>query len=255
MKYLKSYLYQTVVVSVMALSGLITGRCSSTEVKTQENENVYIPQVSKPDKIWNVGFLVVDGVYNSELIAPMDILHHTVFHTDPGMKVFTIAPDKDTIITFEGLHILPDYSFNDDIPPIDVLVVPSAKHSMDSDLENMALIDFVRSTGEKASYVISLCDGAFVLAKAGLTVDHESTTFPSDIPKYRTMFPDLTVHEGVSFVHDDNLITSVGGAKSYDPALYLVELLYGNKVARGIAGGLVIDWNLKNIEHIIVPKF
>ena len=66
------------------------------------------------------------------------------------------------------------------------------------------------------------------------------------------MFPDLTVHEGVSFVHDDNLITSVGGAKSFDPALYLVELLYGNKTARGIAFGLVIDWDLKNIEHIIV---
>ncbi len=252
MKYSKSNLYLIAVGSVIALSGLITGGCSSNEVKTQENENVYIPQVSKPDKIWNVGFLVVDGVYNSELVAPMDILHHTVFHTNPGMKVFTVAPEKDVITTFEGLRILPDYSFDDDIPPIDVLVVPSAKHSMDSDLENIALINFVRSTGEKASYVMSLCDGAFVLAKAGLTANHESTTFPSDISKYRTMFPDLTVHEGVSFVHDDNLITSVGGAKSFDPALYLVELLYGNKTARGIAFGLVIDWDLKNIEHIIV---
>ena len=40
-----------------------------------------------------VGFLMVDGVYNSELMAPYDIFHHTVFHTKPGMEVFTVSPD------------------------------------------------------------------------------------------------------------------------------------------------------------------
>ena len=101
---------------------------------------------------------------------------------------------------------------------------------------------------------MSLCDGAFVLAKSGLTENHESTTFPSDIPKYREMFPQLTVHEGVSFVHDRNLITSSGGAKSYDPALYLVELLYGKEAAIGIGKGLVIDWDLRTVDHLIVRE-
>ena len=99
---------------------------------------------------------------------------------------------------------------------------------------------------------MSLCDGAFVIAKAGLANNRESTTFPADIPKYREMYPDLIIHEGVSFVHDHNLITSAGGAKSYDPALYLVELLYGNNTAKGIAAGLVIDWDLDKVDHIIV---
>ncbi|MEL6533942.1 MAG: DJ-1/PfpI family protein, partial [Bacteroidota bacterium] len=170
----------------------------------------------------------------------------------PGMRVFTVAPTVDTITTFEGLRLIPDYGFTqDEVPDIDVLVVPSAEHSMDSDLENVAMINWVKSVGEQAEYVISLCDGAFVLAKAGMVQGKESTTFPSDIPRYRKMFPDLTVHEDVSFVHDGKLITSAGGALSYDPALYLSELLYGTKAAKGIGRGLVLDWNRNAVKHIV----
>jgi transcriptional regulator GlxA family with amidase domain len=204
-----------------------------------------------PTQQLNAAFLVVDGVYNSELVAPMDVLHHTVFHHDKGIKVFTVAENHDTITTFEGLRLLPDYAFStDSLPRIDILVVPSAKHSMDSDLENKALIDFVRKTGKTSSYVMSLCDGAFVLATAGLLDTYECTTFPGDVERFRKAFPQLSVHENVSFVYDGKAITSAGGAKSYDPSLFLVELLYGKKAADGIALGLVIDWELSQVKHI-----
>ena len=207
-------------------------------------------RVETPKKEWNVGFVIVDGVYNSELVAPMDIFHHTIFHTDPAMKVFTVAPSMNQVTSFEGLKILPDFSFSSpNLPEIDVLVVPSAEHSMDSDLRNDSLISFVREKGNMARYVISLCDGAFVLARAGLVDGKVSTTFPTDIQRYKEMYPDLEVLENVSFVHDGNLITSAGGAKSYDPALYLCELLYGREVARGLGRGLVIDWDVSNIQY------
>jgi len=205
------------------------------------------------DEWMNVGFVVVDGVYNSELIAPMDIFHHTIFHTDPAMKVFTVAPDSAIITTFEGIRLLPDYTFRSgDLPEIDVLVVPSAENSMSSDLNNEALISFVREKGREADYVLSLCDGAFVLAKAGLVDGKRSTTFPTDIETYKQRFPHLDVVSDVSFVHDGNLITSAGGARSYDPALYLCELLYGHEVALGLGRGLVIDWDPKAVDHLVV---
>jgi len=204
-----------------------------------------------PDRQLTAAFLIVDGVYNSELVAPMDVFQHTVFHVETGIKVFTVAPKKGPITTFEGLRILPDYSFEtDSLPTIDILVVPSAKHSMDTDLDNAEMINFVSATGRKALYVMSLCDGAFVLAKAGLLDTYHCTTFPADIQKFKETFPQLTVHEDISFVHDSRMITSAGGAKSYDPALYLVELLYGKQAAVGIGNGLVIDWELKQIEHL-----
>lgn len=203
---------------------------------------------------FNAGFLIIDGVYNSELMAPYDIFQHTIFHTEGGIKVFTIAPEKDTVVTFEGLKLIPDYSFDDDYPEIDILVVPSAEHNMDSDLENEKLIQFVSSTGAKAAYTMSLCDGAFVLAKAGLVDGKISTTFPSDIGRYRETFPGLEVKEGLTFVHDDNLLTSAGGAKSYDVALYLVHHLYGDQIAKNVGKGLVIDWDLADYQFLRVEK-
>ncbi len=193
------------------------------------------------DRALNVGFLILDGVYNTELTAPYDIFHHTRFQVSPGMEVFTVSPDGGRVRTFEGLVVEAHYGFAD-APPIDVLVVPSAEGNMDKDLEDEELIAWVRKTGEKATYVVSLCDGAFLLAKAGLLDGVASTTFPGDQDSYAEMFPDLDLRRGPSFVHDGKALTSQGGAKSFDVALYLVDVLYGEEVASKIAGGLVLPW-------------
>jgi len=193
------------------------------------------------DRPLQVGFLVVDGIYNSELMAPYDIFHHTVFHTQPGMEVFTVSPDGGPVTSFEGLTLEAHHSFAD-APAIDILVVPSAEHSMDADLENEALIAWVRQVGARARYVMSLCDGAFVLARAGLLEGVVSTTFPGDVDRYEQMFPDLDIRREVSFVHDGRALTSQGGARSYDVAMYLVAHLYGDQVAAGVGGGLVLAW-------------
>ncbi len=219
--------------------------CNEPESK----KPVTIKPVAKGQS-FNAGFLIIDGVYNSELMAPYDIFQHTIFHTDGGIKVFTISKEKDTVTTFEGLKILPDFGFDDDYPPIDILIVPSAEHNMDTDLEDTVLIDFVKSTGEKAKYQMSLCDGAFILAKAGLATGKISTTFPSDIDRYETTFPELEVIREVSFVHDGSLLTSAGGAKSYDVALYLVHHLYGEQIAKNVGKGLVIDWDLSDYQFV-----
>lgn len=189
----------------------------------------------------NAAFLIVDGIYNSELMAPYDILQHTIFHTEPGIEVFTVSPDGEAVISFEGLTIGAHYSF-EDAPPIDILLVPSAEGSMDKDLENAEMMDWVRRVGSQARFVISLCDGAFVLAAAGLLDGRRCTTFPGDQDRFAETYPELDLVRGVSFVHDGPVLTSEGGAKSYDVAMYLVDHLYGEKVAQRVGRGLIIDW-------------
>lgn len=196
-----------------------------------------------PQESLVAGFLIVDGVYNSELMAPYDIFHHTPFHTDPhpGIDVLTVSPDGQTVTSFEGLRIEPHYGFGD-VPPIDILVVPSAEHSMGRDLENDELIQWVRKVGEEARFIVSLCDGAFVLAKAGLLDGFAVTTFPGDQDRFAEMFPELDLRRGVSFVHHGKAMTSAGGAKSYDVAMHLVDHLYGDEATKGVGGGLIIAW-------------
>lgn len=213
------------------------------------------PVVLDPAR-YNVGFLIMDGVYNTELTAPFDIFQHTIFREGiKAMNTFTVANTLDPILTFEGMRILPDFNYLDPkCPKIDILVVPSAEHHLDSDLEDQAMLDFVRRTAEEAQFVSSHCDGAFVLAKAGLLDEVVSTTFPSDVEAYRKMFPQLDVRENVLFVHDGKFITSAGGAKSFEAALYLSEYLYGDSIARSLAKGLVIDWDLSTVPHLVIEK-
>ena len=109
---------------------------------------------------------------------------------------------------------------------------------------------FIRDRGASARLLLSLCDGAFLLAGAGLLDGLNCTTFPADIPAFRQRFPQLQVHEGVSFVHDGKAVTSAGGALSFDAALYIAERLYGAAPARGMAAGLCLDWQLDQVAHL-----
>jgi transcriptional regulator GlxA family with amidase domain len=56
------------------------------------------------------------------------------------------------------------------------------------------------------------------------------------------MFPKVEMRVNVSFVDAGKFLTSQGGARSYDVAMYLVDKLYGQKVAQGIGQGLLIPW-------------
>jgi transcriptional regulator GlxA family with amidase domain len=205
---------------------------------------------------YNVGFLVMNGVYNTELTAPFDIFQHTKYREGiKAMNTFLIAKKLEPVTSFEGIRMFPDYAYeNGNYPPIDILVVPSAEHHLDYDLEDVEMINFVRQTAKNALYVTSHCDGAFVLAKAGLLNDVASTTFPSDIDTYKKMFPQLEVISDVIFVHDQKYITSAGGAKSFEASLYLAEVLYGPEIARRLAKGLVIDWDLEGVQHLVVDS-
>ncbi|WP_299624451.1 DJ-1/PfpI family protein [uncultured Tenacibaculum sp.] len=225
--------------------------CQPTK-KEQETTKTF-PEI-KPNR-YNVAFLIMDGTYNTELTAPFDIFQHTIFRKGiKPMNVFTVADTDTPVTTFEGMRILPDFNYlKDQLPKIDILVVPSAEHHLDTDLENKEMIAFVQKVAKDAKFVTSHCDGAFVLAKAGLLQNKVSTTFPSDIDKMREMFPSLDIRKEVLFVHDDNLITSAGGAKSFEAALYLCELLYGKEIAKSISGGLVIDWDVTKVPHLVVP--
>lgn len=225
-----------------------TNNKKTVDIETTNNR--VLPDL-KSDR-YNVAFLIMGGTYNTEYTAPYDIFQHTQYRKGiKAMNTFTVANTLEPVTTFEGIRILPDFDYTkDSLPQIDILVIPSAEHHLDSDLEDAAMINFVKKVDAKAKFMTSHCDGAFVLAKAGLLDQVVSTTFPSDIETYKEMFPQLNVKDSVLFVHDGKYITSAGGAKSFEAALYLCEYLYGKEIADSLAKGLVIDWNLEDVPRV-----
>ena len=202
--------------------------------------------------VLNVGFVVLGGVYNSELMAPYDVIQHTIFRDEKHyMQPFIIAPTLDPVLTFEGIEVFPHFTF-EDAPAADVLIIPSTENSMSTDLEIPVFMDWLKAAVARADYVISVCDGAFPLAATGALAGRMATTFPGDRDRFATMFPDIDVRYDKNFVVDGKYITSVGGALSYEPAFYLVEHVYSKDSADKIAAGLVWNWDLEQVPHLIV---
>ncbi len=207
------------------------------------------PDVRKPagplpvDRPLQAGIVIVDGVFNTELIAPYDVLEHVQYALEggAGIRVATISPDGAAVTSAEGLRIEADFSFAD-APELDILVVPSAEDSTDDDLENQALLAFVKERGGRARIVLSLCWGAFVLAEAGLLDGHLATSFPHSNAVFASRYEEITVLTGPTFVHHGRFVTSQGGVPSYEAALYVVDHLYGEEIAERVGGGLVVSW-------------
>lgn len=225
---------------------LVLVSCSDDKKSEVKNYN---------SEAYQVAFLIMDGVYNTELTAPWDVFEHTKYRDGiKRMEVFTIAEHRQMIRTSEGLNIRADYGFNDPYPPIDVLVIPSAESHLNSALTNEKLLNFVRSTDSNATWVTSHCDGAFLLGAAGVLKGKYATTFPADLTQFEERFPKVKVVHDKIVVQDGKYISSAGGAKSFEAALYLIHILYGEQASKGIAEGLVLDWNEALIDSLIFVK-
>ncbi|MGH7938354.1 MAG: DJ-1/PfpI family protein, partial [Chthoniobacterales bacterium] len=88
--------------------------------------------------------------------------------TEPPFRLFTVAEKKETVVSGSGLKLVPDYTFAD-VPKVNVIVVPAQKGSD-------ALIDWLRKTAPTTEVTMSVCTGAFKLAKAGLLNGKAATT-------------------------------------------------------------------------------
>jgi len=191
----------------------------------------------------NVAIPIMDGLIINEAVAPYDIYAHA------GMNPYFVAETMDPIVGYYDEVITPHYTFAN-APQADILVVPSGGHSMDSDLENTALMTWVETQAAGAEWITSNCWGAFTLSGAGLTDGRYITTFPGYFDELRSMFPSIgEVVETDRIVRDGNIVTSNGGLAAYESSLYVVEQIMGSVAGDVIAQGLVFaDANLENVR-------
>jgi transcriptional regulator GlxA family with amidase domain len=202
-----------------------------------------VPRPELPrDRPLRVGFLVVDGVDDGELAAPLAVLREVGRHVEgPAVELVTVSPDGSAVTTAAGLRVAAERSFAD-APAVDVLVVPGADGAFRRDGAEPAVIDWLRRNDGGARWVVALGGGTFAAARAGLLDRLAATTFPGDYDELAARFPAVDLRVNVSFVHDGRALTSQGGARSYDVALYLVDHLWGEAAARDVAAALGVAW-------------
>ena len=172
----------------------------------------------------SIGMVLFDGLTQLDLTGPYEVLARL-----PAARVHLVAASLEPVRSEWGLRIVPDATF-DDAPPIDVLCVPGG-WSVNANLANDALLDFVRTRGARARYVTSVCSGALLLGAAGLLRGYRATTHWLSLdllPPFGAQVVNARV------VHDRNRITSAGVAAGIDAALVIAAELFDAQVAQAI---------------------
>jgi transcriptional regulator GlxA family with amidase domain len=191
-----------------------------------------------------VGVVVFEGVLASEVVAPVDVFSKAASEGLHPFEVLIVGPSRTPVRSHEGLLIQPQATFAKS-PALDILVVPS---SMDTNslLADRALVAFAKERGARARYVASHCAGAFVLGKAGLLDGKRATTYIGGAEALQKKFPRARIEGDEHVVVDGNLVTSIGGAVSYEGSLALLERIAGAQAADRVAQALYyFRWNEK----------
>jgi len=144
------------------------------------------------------------------------------------------------------LALVPQATF-DHIPALDVLWVPGgAIDSLNALMPGGAYLDALKRWSEGARFVCSVCEGAMLLAAAGLLDGHRATTHWAFLPCFKR-FPEVKPvggkHHWPRYVIDPpkpgpdamgTRVTGAGVSAGLDEALKLVVLLFGKKVAKKV---------------------
>jgi transcriptional regulator GlxA family with amidase domain len=143
-------------------------------------------------------------------------------------QLFTVAEKAEPIIGSGGLRLLPDYTFSN-APQPKVIVVPAQKGSD-------ALHEWLRNVSPATDVTMSVCTGAYQLAKAGLLAGKSATTHHEFVDRFAKMFPDVDVKRGLRFVENEKISTAGGLSSGIDLALRVVDRYFGRNVAEATAG-------------------
>lgn len=181
-----------------------------------------------------VGVLVFDRVQVIDSMGPYEIFGAA------GFEVATVAETADPVTTSMGLTILPRYTFAD-APSFDVLVVPGG--GVNAARRSAATLAFVRGASGRSVHTLSVCNGAFILASAGLLDGLDATTTAGLIEQLRAEFPKVRVLEGRRFVDNGRIVTAGGLSAGIDGALHVVAAMQGAEAAARVAEGEEYDWH------------
>lgn len=96
-------------------------------------------------------------------------------------------------------------------------------------------LQFLSDQAKTVNMVASVCEGALLLAAAGLLDGYEATTHWAFIPCLMARFPNVNVVDGYPRYHRDRERLTGGGISSgLDEALALIEILLGSKTAQNV---------------------
>jgi len=198
---------------------------------TLPNNTAPNPLRPPADGIIPVAFLMSDDAVVIDFAGPWEVFENVLVAGRHPFQPYTVADTTAPIQASGGMTIVPKYSLAS-APPPKVIVIPAQSEPSD------AVVAWLRSAARASDVTMSVCTGAYVLAKTGLLSGQAATTHHSAYIDLAMNYPDISVKRGARFVEAGNLASSGGLSSGIDLALRVVERYYGRTVALRTADNL-----------------
>jgi putative intracellular protease/amidase/YHS domain-containing protein len=212
--------------SLFAADGMSNAGSATHKDKPPDRPNPLVPPAKGPIP---VAFVVSEGAVVIDFCGPWEVFQDV--HTPHGEGIFhlyTVAETTKAIQASSGMTIVPAYSFQT-APPPKVIVIPAQNGA------STAMLEWIRNSAKAADVTMSVCTGAFVLAKTGLLSGKAATTHHGAYSEFAMEFPDIQLKRGARFVEDGNLATAGGLSSGIDLAFRVVQRYYGREQAQQTA--------------------
>ncbi|CAO2651041.1 Nn.00g093380.m01.CDS01 [Neocucurbitaria sp. VM-36] len=128
-----------------------------------------------------------------------------------------------------GHRSMADITTKERIGDIEVLIVPGGGGTRQNLTEEIA---FVKDLYPKLKYIISVCTGATILARAGILDGRKATTNKRSWPWATSTGPNVTWVPTARWVEDGNIFSSSGISAGIDVSYAWVGRVYGDEVAQ-----------------------
>ena len=156
----------------------------------------------------------------------------------PGYEVFTVGR-RGATRSSSGLTIVPERELADVPPALDTLIVPGGGGHRRAEQDEQ-LLEWIARTSATARRTVSVCTGAFLLARAGLLEGRRATTHWASAERLAAAHPGVEVDPDPIYIRDGAVWTSAGVTAGMDLALALVEEDHDRELALTIARHLVL---------------
>jgi putative intracellular protease/amidase len=180
-----------------------------------------------------VAVLVHEGVEEIDYAGPLEVFGWS------GAVTFTVGPTTAILHSAFGLQIQPDFDF-EHAPPSDLLLIPGG--GILAAEKNEKILQWIRERSATSRYVMSVCNGAFILARTGLLDGLSATTTATANRRLATVAPKTHVVQDRRFVDNGKIITTAGLSSGIDGALHVIERQYGRVKAEEIARDVEYHW-------------
>ncbi|GAA3154654.1 GlxA family transcriptional regulator [Planomonospora alba] len=188
----------------------------------------------------DIVLVIFDGFQLFDLAGPADVFATANLCTrSDGYRLRVAAVRAGAVPAHNGIAATAQVPLGGITGPVDTLMVVGGL-SVPERLRDRGLVDGIARLARSARRVASVCNGALLLAEAGLLDGRRATTHWLTAGELARRYPGVEVDADPVYVRDGDVWTSAGVSAGVDLALALVAEDHGHRLARDVARGLVV---------------